>query len=153
MHPHFSTKVTCGLNGCPATPSSFEALRRHVYRYHHSLLNISSGASGEDSMEDSTGDESELAPISPFVAAQSLGQSSHTQSSSKLGAEFIMKIRDGKQLTQVVTEAIIDDAKIMLETTVENVQRAVIEKINATGTYIHITIENDHYTIIRYKPY
>ncbi len=38
VHPFFRDAITCGLDGCAATPSSYEALKAHVYRYHKNLL-------------------------------------------------------------------------------------------------------------------
>ncbi len=38
VHPFFRDAVTYGLDGCAATPSSYEALKAHVYRYHKNLL-------------------------------------------------------------------------------------------------------------------
>ena len=32
LHPHFQSRVVCGLEGCVATPSSFQALRQHIYQ-------------------------------------------------------------------------------------------------------------------------
>ena len=103
VHPYFESAVSCGLNGCAATPSTFEGLKKHLYRYHRDLLDIEEDSSTvvvsgdervgnvDDGARDGEDggdyiDESSEATVSP-------------QSASMLGAQFIMKTRDGKKLT------------------------------------------------------
>ena len=84
-------------------------------------------------LEDSTAGEgeensSEFADASggPSSFSSSLPASTPTM----LGAEYVMKIRDGKQLTQVATDGILQDTKLLIETTVENIERKIMEKLN-----------------------
>lgn len=37
VHPYFNQAVTCGVNGCPSTASTYESLRKHMYRYRHDI--------------------------------------------------------------------------------------------------------------------
>ena len=45
VHPYFESAVSCGFNGCAATPSTFEGLKKHLYRYHRDLLDIEEDSS------------------------------------------------------------------------------------------------------------
>ena len=49
-----------------------------------------------------------------------------------LGAQFIMKTRDGKRLTQVAVDGIIFDTKVVLDTTLNNVEKKVLENVTMT---------------------
>lgn len=125
MHPHFANRVVCGLNGCPATPSSFEALRRHMYRYHKDLLNISSTSTssllhGDGNNADQ--DENEFQPndINEVSAVH--------RSPTIIGAEYILKIRDGKKLTQATIDEIINDTKIVIQNTIDIIKKKVTDK-------------------------
>ena len=134
VHPHFANRVVCGLNGCPATPSSFEALRRHMYRYHQDLLNISSTlTSSHGSNADHDDDEHQFQTPDDSSSATSDVEQSVCQSPQIIGAEFILKIRDGRKLTQVATDEIINDTKIVLQNTTEVIEKKVIDKIKNLG--------------------
>lgn len=63
------------------------------------------------------GDELAEATVSPLSA-------------SMLGAQFIMKIRDGKKLTQTTTNEILSDVRIVVENTVETLKQKVLHKVN-----------------------
>lgn len=141
VHPHFATRVTCGLNSCPATPSSFEALRRHVYRYHYNLLNISTQESNAIPEGGNINGEEEQS----FLFETHTNEQSLSPTQGILGAQFILKTRDGKQLTQVTTDGIIQDTKLILQSTVENLERKVMEKIANLG----IAVTTDQLTEIK----
>lgn len=131
VHPHFSSRVVCGLDGCPATPSSFEALRRHIYRYHRRFLNVSTGPSSSGSS--GTNSEAEVGSSNPDDNDIMEGHQIDT-SPTMLGAQFILKTRDGKKLSQVTTDEILTDTKILLQNTVETIEKRVIDKLKMLGT-------------------
>ena len=81
---------------------------------------------------ESTDAEQELFPEPPASSEQA--SSSFSPTPNILGAQFIMKTRDGKKLTQVTTDGIIQDTKLMLQSTVENLERKVMEKISSLST-------------------
>ena len=132
VHPYFATRITCGLNGCPATPSSFEAFRRHIYRYHQDLLSISRQGSVPITLEDDHFDaEQEQAISLELDAAPNQLNVLCLPSPSILGAQFIMKTRDGKQLTQVTTDEIVQDTRVILQNMAKKIERRVLEKIES----------------------
>ena len=131
VHPHFQDTVSCGINGCPSTASSYEALRRHMYRYHKNLLNCSSAlipteenyhesqleVEGTDSIECEDNSAVSEDPISTRITA----------------AKFILKTRDGKGLTQVATDGIIADTKLMIQSSLQYAETKVLEMIDRIG--------------------
>lgn len=138
VHPHFEGRVPCGVEGCPATPASYEGLRQHLYRYHKRLL------TGDEVL---TGDETVAPGSAPDQEDQSESQdyelddqplqlessaSEELPTSTLLGAQFILKTRDGRKLTQVATNGIIQDTKIIVQSTVEAIQKKVFEAIRNT---------------------
>ena len=126
VHLHFRGKVHCGVNGCPATPSTYEGLRQHMYRYHRDLLNIptsqvvSTEDQGQNEMSGLVEDALSDIDISPISSVLKLP--------SVIGTEFILKTRDGRYLTQVATDGIVQDAKFL----VQNAMEAMKEKVVAT---------------------
>ncbi len=87
VHPFFRGAVTCGLDGCAATPSSYEALKAHVYRYHNNLLTTTQcQANNEDDSVVPSEDQLEETEEMPDL---------NSPSASLNAARFIMKARDG----------------------------------------------------------
>lgn len=128
VHPYFETAITCGLNGCAATPSSFEALKKHLYRYHRELLNVvddsNTPQASNPAVDGNVSEEEES--LGYRDAGDSTEASLSQPTSAMLGAEFILKTRDGKGLTQTVTDEILHDVKIVLENTVQALERSVL---------------------------
>ena len=115
--------MPCGVEGCPATPSSYEGLRQHMYRKHRSLL---------------TGSTTDTASSIPATDYEDLPQDNELEdeaepacveqpNSTVLGAQFILKTRDGQKLTQVATNGIIKNTNTILQSTIELIQKRVFE--------------------------
>ncbi len=51
-------------------------------------------------------------------------------SSTDLGAQFILKTRDGKGLTQTTTDEILHDVKTVLQNTVKTLEQEVLKKVD-----------------------
>ena len=143
VHPYFANAITCGLNGCAATPSSFEALKKHIYRYHRELLNIPDDDSNTPSAPNPTVDENceEEGSLEHHDADDSAEASLSTPSSAMLGAKFILKTRDGKGLTQTDTDGIVHDVKVVLQNTVESLEQSVLQKVNELQVITEDNIE------------
>lgn len=130
VHPFFQTTVVCGLEGCVATPSSFQALRTHLYRKHRDLLEVQDHQT--EDVATPTEDEDQNVPTDQELEQEEIANeppSPHAPKSTILGAEFIMKVRDGKGLTQVATDGIVQDTKIVLQNTLDSVREKLLEKL------------------------
>ena len=138
VHPHFNGKVTCGVNGCPSTPSTYEGLRQHIYRYHKELL---CSASDHDTEEGIARDDSSTQLDDNLVNQEEDEEnvlspcfhSSEQLSATVIGAKFILKTRDGKKLTQVTTNGIMEDSKLLVQNTVQTIERRVMETLSFGG--------------------
>ena len=134
VHRHFDGPVRCGIDGCPATPATYDGLRQHIYKKHrdtlippfqnepdsydNSLYDPRGDSDSNDTNAEAVATEDEILdpPIEPTrVPKQTLE-----------AARFILKIRDGKRLTQTTTDGIIKDIQCMLDHTISDV------KINVT---------------------
>lgn len=136
VHPHFNGKVPCGVNGCPRTSSSYEGLRQHMYRYHRDILNVPVTSEASDSHEQENSREQENDSI-----MEDLGNTFNSDppcySAAEIGAKFILKTRDGRKLTQLATDGIIEDSKILVQNTVEIIKlKEVMEVCEATENTI-----------------
>lgn len=83
-----------------------------------------------DEGNDDNGNEDEIdqVPGGTCVAEQPL------PSAKVLGAQFILKTRDGKKLTQVAMDGIIADTKVVLKSTLQKVGKKLMERIGPTIT-------------------
>lgn len=96
------------------------------YRYHKSLLSDSNDSNASAVHSDDDNNEDDITNGSegdPLTAEQPLPPP------TVLGAQFILKTRDGKKLTQVAVDGIIADTKVIIESTLKNVEKKVHEAI------------------------
>ena len=138
MHRHFSTPVRCGVEGCPSTATSYDSLRQHMYKKHRSKL-IPDHTSVTGSFEEACNVE----PESLVCTSASTEEGSHhdvalassdsptatmcTQQSMLEAARFILKLRDGKGLPQTVTDSIIKDIQVMIDSATDNLKNKVVK--------------------------
>ena len=111
MHPHFEGKVPCGIDGCSSTPASYEGLRQHMHRYHRELLNESTipgvtVAVTDDNNESYQSTSCNLMEVDQIIVNPP-SISLPPEMPARLGAQFILQTRDGRKLTQVATNGII----------------------------------------------
>ena len=138
VHRHFTTPVRCGINDCPSTASTYDSLREHLYKKHRSCL-----VPSEDSMscrgvvasapvafnDDAVGDTTETASEYTELCVHSNNTFASTNA-LEMG-RFILKIRDGKGLTQVVTDSILRDVQTVVECSCEGVEKQLISKLKS----------------------
>jgi len=138
----FSSPVTCGVNHCPSIASSSESLRQHIYKKHRDELNpitthtetenvvarrVSSreladqGPAGDAADVDSAGTED--LPTLPAVPNMNILEA----------AKYILKVRDGKGLTQAVTDSILNDVQSLINRTTESLQKKVMASLMDTN--------------------
>lgn len=109
VHRIFSFPVTCGVNGCPSTASSYDSLRQHMYKKHRDelILNSAEIESIVESNDDhDAGNDPQIESVanSPAVTTDvySLSSPESSYSTSVIeAAKYILKVRDGKGLTQL----------------------------------------------------
>jgi len=133
VHRSFSTPVSCGVDGCPSTASSYESLRQHLYKKHRSAL------IPEVSSEVVTfpyTDHEELpvlaseSPASPDVHHLATAEPTRRPSSCELeAAKYILRVRDGKGLTQVVTDEIMQDVDTLINCATDSLGRKLTAKL------------------------
>ena len=132
VHPHFRGKVPCGVQGCPSTTSSYESLRQHMYRYHRELLNLSA-AVHHSQMEQDTEESMEYSNNDSLPSEDTNESGDCPPSSTILGAQFILKTRDGKNLTQAATDGVVRDTINIVQSTVKLLEGKVFEKLQDIG--------------------
>ena len=133
MHRHFSTPVRCGVDGCPSTATSYDSLRQHTYKKHrnelipedHGFVPSIEDQSCNDCPESSAFTEggSHIPSSSPPSPATTIA----TTQSTLEGARFILKLRDGKGLTQTVTNSVLKDIQVVIDSTNESLKNKVTE--------------------------
>ena len=131
VHPHFEGTVRCGVDGCPTTTSSYESLRQHMYRKHKSILKYSTSLCDPQrnlcpDIENYFGAESlDTLTLHPVVTSDTTNK----QHVSLEAARFILKVRDGTELTQTVMDGILRDTKNIVQCTLDVLERSVIRKL------------------------
>ena len=120
MHRHFTTPVRCGVNGCPSTATSYDSLRQHTYKKHRNELipedhsNSVPIASFGDESCNAEPESSEFTDEGSQIAASRTFSTAAIQSTLE-AARFILKLRDGKGLPQTVTDSILKDIQLMID--------------------------------------
>lgn len=99
-----------------------------MYRYHKDLLNVTA-MDDSSSAEASDLQDPEIEEDSNCLLPDS-NQCNYNPTVN--GAKFILKTRDGKRLTQTTTDGIIEDSKILVQSTVDLLENKVIEVIKSS---------------------
>ena len=149
VHRNFSSPVTCGVNDCPSKASSYDSLRQHMYKKHRDELipnaaeteNIARGTGTEELVHDDQEDEGTYArtesvgnspAVTDDVYSPSSSESSYSTSVFE-AAKYILKVRDGKGLTQVVTDSILVDIQTLIYCTTESLEKKVMSALMDTN--------------------
>lgn len=107
-----------------------------MYRYHKSLLISNSASTSTDSSEQSNSASTMI--IDSIDGSTSPLATSNTESDEELpfkesiinGAKFILKTRDGRKLTQSVTNEVVNDAKVLVYNTLETIKKEVTDTLH-----------------------
>jgi len=129
VHRSFSTPVSCGVNDCPSTASSYESLRQHLYKKHRDALfpeNTAEGAVAHEVDDIPNIDEYCLQLDGNDLDAETACRPSSCKTEA---AKYILRVRDGKGLTQVVTDGIMRDVDTLIDCVTENLERKIIAKL------------------------
>ena len=150
MHRHFSSPVRCGVHNCTSTATSYESLRQHVYKKHRNELipedcnNIYPTSTEtvhdrdhdvshhDDGQRDHDDDHDHDVAIDRDgdISIAEVDDNPHNMSQSTTEtAKFILKIRDGKGLTQTVTDGILRDMQAVVECTTDNLKAKIIKAL------------------------
>ena len=138
VHPHFEGVVKCGLEGCPSTAGTYESLRQHIYKKHKHILKQGMGINSAPQLAQTTEneldsdhqshdneDDSDIEIGEGHVAIDS-----HTDIVRREAAKFILKTRDGRQITQTALNGIIADTNILIENLMGVLEHDVMQKLD-----------------------
>ena len=129
-HRHFDGPVRCGIDGCPATPGSYDGLRQHMYKKHRGALippfQNEQNSHDSGSLNDSRGSDANEITSDPPIESNSQPPAPVPNQTLE-AARFILKIRDGKRLTQTTTDGIIKDIQCMMDYLISDLKNNVME--------------------------
>lgn len=127
-HRHFDGPVRCGIDGCPDTPRSYNGLRQHIYKKHRDVLIPpfqNEPHCHNSSLYNPRGDANDNG--SEIASESRIGLESPLSNWQNLEAAcLILKIRDGKRLTQTTTDGIIKDFQYMLDHSISDLRMEVL---------------------------
>lgn len=133
IHLHFATPVRCGVDGCPSTATSYDSLRQHTYKKHRNKLIPENPGEDHSNFVPSFEDES-CNDDNPECSgeAREPNESSTTMilpitQSTLEAARFILKLRDGKGLPQTVTDSIVKDIQLLIDSTNESLKEKITD--------------------------
>ena len=144
VHRHFQGAVKCGVEGCPHTPTSYEGLRRHLHRQHKWILTGETN-SVQEQMEEEPPSDSEFDQRLCLESDEDDGDADTTatadrspwnESIPRLAAQFILKTREGKRLTQTAVDSIVGDITDMVSKVVNSIQRKVLAQLKSLGVVL-----------------
>ena len=138
VHRSFSTPVSCGVDDCTSTASSYESLRQHLYKKHRSALIPEARSevntevelevtfpSTEEVLELPRGSESSSSDAHHLVVEPTCRPSSYKLEAAK----YILRVGDGKGLTQVVTDGIMRDIDTLINCGTDSLERKLTAKL------------------------
>lgn len=136
VHPHFSGAVICGIDNCPTTLTTYESLRQHIYRKHKRAIFQGDKSQSETSTDkECDGAETLLSSQDDGddPAGSTLGQTQEYfgQHLKKNAAMYILKLREGRRLTQTAVDGVLKDTTVFLQNTVEDMQASVMRTLNS----------------------
>ena len=105
-----------------------------MYRYHKELLSSPADTTTHVAADHVVEGSISLVDHGTFEAFQDdeeIPSSSTFKEPSVIGAEFILKTRDGKKLTQVTTNGILEDSTLLVQNTVQIIERRVLETMKS----------------------
>lgn len=100
-------------------------------RYHKAVLCPTSSDEGGDEDGDDGGHNFEGIGSDSEIDSLPCSQADNILVS---GAQFILKTRDGRKITQVALDGIISDTKTIIQSTLENVEKKLLAEVNLTET-------------------
>ena len=131
--PGFS--ITCGLNGCLRSFSSFQAFRNHVYSYHggESSLDQRQTADGEsdgtgdiggdDGDDDGDGDDG--------ISFDS--EMRETPPSQRNAAMFLMGLKEKYMITQVALQGVIEGVTNLVQSHLDTLHSQIQQRLLLSG--------------------
>lgn len=137
VHPHFDGIVRCGVESCPSTTRSYESLRQHLYKKHKNILKQESpetpthcqpAAGPRDVSPDITED---VDPTSLDHFMDEPFKSMVDQHPSLQAAQFILKTRDGRKITQAAVNDILQDTRAIVEYSIDVLKHKVVNKLES----------------------
>ena len=137
VHPHFEGKVKCIVSGCPSTLSTYGSLHHHMYKKHKDVLkdDCSSDIPTTEDISSTSDDRAGMAELNVFTDSSIGVESSNGQSDPHYeyeAAKYILKIQEGRKLTQTVTEGIIKDTTLIVHHTIDHLKKMVYARLKDT---------------------
>ena len=148
-----SFHVSCDIDGCCDVFRAFSSYNSHVYRRHRIALGLEkaevpvippSSEPSNDSPMSSYGDEYPVRAVTyeehcgiscepeSCVTKKPLPSRAHV-TDMKTNAEFIMKLSEGRQLSQVALGDVIEGCRSICQQTVLRVQESVLSALEDAG--------------------
>lgn len=136
VHRHFQGTVRCGIQGCPSTAKSYESLRQHMYKKHKAILKEGQERLGNEEQhlpqQQEHDDNEDIGTCNNTMEEQ--GEDTRTDEHPSLqAAQFILKTRDGRRITQVALDGILQDTKSFIECSLDTLEVTVVEKLEESG--------------------
>lgn len=135
VHRYFEAPVRCGLEGCPSTCKSYDSLRQHIYSKHKHILKCNEAVSNptrDPSVPDESPADNSTPPMDLYEDSIVSG-STLEQHPSYAAAQYVLKTRDGRKLTQTTFDGILEDTRGFIEHTVKSLEEQVkikLEELN-----------------------
>ena len=116
--------LTCGIEGCPRTYTSYRCFRKHLFKNHVAFVDPPSSEEPSTPFEFSDGDIQSLQPSNDTLQVQITPK--HAV------ALFLLKVK-GHRVSQSALDDLVGEFSQMLSTTVSSIANAVRECVKDSG--------------------
>lgn len=119
--PHF--RITCGVDGCPRSYSSYRSFRKHIMDKHQEIL---SDGNTEPAPADEDADFSDDT-YTPCMASQTSVAQRRPNNIDK--ALFLLKLKEERRISQRNIDFLVDDITVLVQDEIRSLKKEVISTI------------------------
>lgn len=126
--------VTCGIDGCKNTYSKFSSLNTHVYRHHkHRMCGSTNSGQSQNDSSMLQPDYQEQVPMEDTAIMEHENETRVEANSEtdvrKNSARFLLQLREGKGLSQVAVDTVVEGCQELIGECLHNLQMEIKGKI------------------------
>jgi hypothetical protein len=129
--PGFS--ITCGLDGCLRSFSSFRSFRNHVYSYHGGDSNLELQQDGGNVDDPTSGDDEDEDGVDGDGDAGATWEMNAIQPSQRNAAMFLMGLKEKHMITQAALQGVIEGVTTLMQSQLDALYTQVHQQLLQSG--------------------
>lgn len=130
VHAHEANfHVTCGIQGCPRSYSNYHSYKKHMYKKHREVLEVTATVSSASEVQVFEPTETDEYPCG---SSDTTTHPSHTDE-KKQSALFLMKATAVRKVSKTTLDDLIGDITILLDNRIQLLQESISTALQNKG--------------------